>query len=272
MGCAKSPSQKQKKTTTCVPSASERVPGAGATSERPLVLVEQYVPHATSHAASFRACDCSIVLLTWRCCLCCCCCSAFAVVVASERFPFDFVFWRRHAVFCLPGDRSVWAGSKSERERERKRGCGGDGTAIAEFFVFYIFVLYLRWFYSRTVSLISRGKRFFASRFFTIFTVYATRSKGRGRGLGGGGRSGRECYKHLKWSKWSSTRILNDLCLCVCVVNGRCAGGVLGGQQRLRLKAEDCRSGLNCRPARFVRFFFYFIIRCAVQKTATEAT
>jgi len=28
----------------------------------------------TNHAASFRSCDCSIVLLTWRCYLCCCCC------------------------------------------------------------------------------------------------------------------------------------------------------------------------------------------------------
>lgn len=35
-----------------------------------------------------------------------------------------------------------------------------------------------------------------------------------------------ECYKHLKWSKWSSTRILNDLCLCVLLM-----GAVLGKEK-----------------------------------------
>lgn len=123
----------------------------------------------TSHADSFRACDCSIVLLTWRCCLCCCCCCCcFAVVLAPKCFPFDFVFWRRHAVFCF-------SGQAGERKQSK-------GAAIVEFFcVLHICVIFALVLFSHSVSDIAR-QSLFCFAIFTIFTVYATHGKGRGSG------------------------------------------------------------------------------------------
>lgn len=79
-----------------------------------------------------------------------------------ERFPFDFVFWRRHAVFSV--ELQMGAG-RWERWSAR-------GAAIVEFFFrfVHIFVLYLHWFYF--LSLISSGNRFQlpGSTFFLSFT------------------------------------------------------------------------------------------------------